>query len=191
MKPNLIGLSEEIVRWGFEVSVDSSNDWQVVFTNPTAGPWKKIMAKNSKGIAGEIHRFEVDGTRPDLVLINDRKSVVLIIEAKTSLNDLSKDTQVHKTLGVFQELTNVLRNKKDNPYWGMRAQYKYELGVLWGSQNSEIDNIEEVIEKFFRFSDNLLKDIVCIQGFFQNDTLKHKTFWAKSKSVINLDNFNN
>jgi hypothetical protein len=191
MRPNLIGLSEEIVRWGFEVTVHSSKDWQVVFTNPTAGPWKKIMAKNSLGIAGEIHRFEVDGTRPDLVLINDKKSVVLIIEAKTCLNDLSRDIQVHKTLGVFEELTNVLRSKRDNPYWGKRAQYKFELGLLWGSQSSEIDNIEDVVGKFFKYSANSIKDIVCIQGFFQNETLGHKTFWAKNKKNIDFDNFNN
>ena len=59
MKPKLVSISEEIVRWSFEISVNRSDDWLIAFTNPTAGPWKRITAPDSDGKRGEIHRFEI------------------------------------------------------------------------------------------------------------------------------------
>jgi hypothetical protein len=35
-------LTEEICRWSFEVHIKKLESWWIAFTNPTAGPWKKI-----------------------------------------------------------------------------------------------------------------------------------------------------
>ena len=101
MKPKLVSISEEIVRWSFEISVNRSDDWFIAFTNPTAGPWKRITAPDGEGKVGEIHRFEIDETRPDLILINDKTKHVLIIEAKTTFKDLQKPAQIAKTSQLF------------------------------------------------------------------------------------------
>ncbi len=41
-------INEEITRWVTEVYLKSNPnlDWYIAFTNPTAGPWKKICVKN-------------------------------------------------------------------------------------------------------------------------------------------------
>ncbi len=76
--------NEEIARWSTEVYLKNHVDlgWWVAFTNPTAGPWKKILALSEEGTFVEIHRFIREGERPDLILVNDKLKVVVIVEAK-------------------------------------------------------------------------------------------------------------
>ena len=59
-------INEEIVRWAFEVFLrnKSEDKWWVAFTNPTAGPWKKIEAPNNGGKLFEIYRFAREEDRP-------------------------------------------------------------------------------------------------------------------------------
>ena len=42
-------LTEEFSRWAFEVQILKLIDWHIIFRNPTAGPWKRIESKDSKG----------------------------------------------------------------------------------------------------------------------------------------------
>lgn len=132
MKPKLKLVSEEIVRWAFEVNVASEPLWEIAFTNPTAGPWKRVLGKNESGKSGEVHRFEIDEKRPDLILYSDKYETVIIVEAKTNLQGLAHLDQVHKTSALFNRLSALLQSKDANSYWSKRVNYKYELGLLLG-----------------------------------------------------------
>lgn len=94
-------LTEEIARWAFEVLLSKNPDWYIAFTNPTAGPWKRVTAINERGVEGEVHRFARDEERPDLLLISDKYEVVIIIEAKDSLPKLIKDKQIKNPHKLF------------------------------------------------------------------------------------------
>ena len=45
-------LTEELARWAFEILCREGDECYVAFTNPTAGPWKTIKAKDDKGNFG-------------------------------------------------------------------------------------------------------------------------------------------
>jgi len=79
-------INEEITRWVLEVYINNHTDnWKIAFTNPTAGPWKKIIAPST---SKEIYRFIREEARPDLIIVNDILSTILIIEAKDDNGDL-------------------------------------------------------------------------------------------------------
>jgi hypothetical protein len=188
MKPNLVSISEEIVRWNFEISVNRSDDWFIAFTNPTAGPWKRITAPDDHGKIGEVHRFEVVETRPDLILVNDKTQDVWIIEAKTTFNDLSKPAQLAKTSQLFEDLTNKLQNMSNNDFWGLRSSYKYSLGLLWSSADESAAQILDTCRDYLKNIGRLTKDIICIQGYVEDDLLKSKVYKAISGEVLKITN---
>lgn len=189
MIPKIKTISEEIVRWGFEVQVDRSPDWEVAFTNPTAGPWKRIMGVDNRGISGEVHRFEIEEKRPDLVLYSDRFKTVIIIEAKTDLQGLGDKVQLPKTSELFKRLSGVLQSKKLNKYWAQRAEYKYELGLLWGKKSETEEQINKIAFKYVSLNSQLIEDIVCIQGDFVDEVLVHRIWWGNSKKKISLNRY--
>lgn len=133
-------LTEEIARWAFEVHVRELPDWNIAFTNPTAGPWKRLMANDSKGMPGEVHRFLREDDRPDLVLVNDTLRSILIIEAKDTLGRLLTAAQVGKSCAVVVKLSTTLRDLRDNPFWGDRAGYRVLPGLLWGSSTPSVES---------------------------------------------------
>jgi hypothetical protein len=186
MKPKLVSISEEIVRWSFEISVNKSNDWFIAFTNPTAGPWKRITAPDINGKIGEIHRFEIDETRPDLILVNDKTRHVLIVEAKTTFNDLQKPAQLAKTSQLFESLTFKLRSMSNNIFWGSRSKYDYSLGLLWSSGDESESQILKTCKDYLKNIDALTKDIICIQGYVENELLKSKVYKAISGEILKL-----
>jgi hypothetical protein len=188
MKPKLVSISEEIVRWSFEISVNRSDDWFIAFTNPTAGPWKRITAPDREGKEGEIHRFEIDETRPDLIIVNDKTKHVLIIEAKTAFKDLQKPAQLEKTSQLFESLTNKLRNMSDNKFWGSRSKYEYSLALLWSSGDESKSQISKTCQDYLKNIAALTKDIICIQGYVENELLKSKVYKAISGEILKLPN---
>lgn len=127
-------LSEEIARWAFEVHIKSLNVWWIAFTNPTAGPWKRIESFNLNNEKGEIYRFDIDEKRPDIVVVNDELKIIIIFEAKDYLNKLNIESQVTKSALVIDDMAKVLKGIKDNNYWGNRSQYSIYNGLLWGSE---------------------------------------------------------
>lgn len=127
-------VTEEVARWVFEVHLARQPGWSIAFTNPTAGPWKRVMASGAQGQAGEVHRFERDATRPDLILVSDEQRAVVIVEAKTKIEDLARDAQVKKSVAVVTAMSELLRGREANPYWGRRADYTFMCGLLWGAQ---------------------------------------------------------
>ena len=189
MKPELKLVSEEIVRWAFEVQVHSKSDWNIAFTNPTAGPWKRVTGTNSDGGSGEVHRFEVNEKRPDLILFSDKFRTVVIVEAKTDMKGLADNSQMKKTTELFSRLVTLLQEKSLNPFWANRAQYKYELGLLWGKADESQLEINQMVQDYLRHQRAGLQDLLCIEGQFDGDNLTHRIFWGKSGSAASLSNY--
>lgn len=125
-------MTEEVVRWRFELQLRSSNDWWIAFTNPTAGPWKRLMGRNRVGEEGEVYRFPRDDDRPDVVAVNDTRKLLLIVEAKDTAPKLGADEQVRKSSEVVTSLTTALARLESHAFWGSRAKYNVVAGLLWG-----------------------------------------------------------
>jgi hypothetical protein len=127
-------LTEEIARWAFEILLNQSRDWYIAFTNPTAGPWKRVMALDDSGLEGEVHRFAREEERPDLLLVSDKYRLIIILEAKDSLTKLITDSQIEKSANVVLSLAKLLKGKESNKFWGKRAHYTVVAGLLWGAE---------------------------------------------------------
>ena len=137
-------LTEEISRWAFEIKCQQKKDWYIAFTNPTAGPWKKIKAKCNNE-EGEIHKFELEETRPDIVILNDNLKSILVIEAKDSLYKLIDSKQVCKSVEVVNNLTNILSKIVNNKYWGQRNTYNIYTALLWGSNEITPESDKDIL----------------------------------------------
>jgi hypothetical protein len=131
--PYAYRLTEEIARWAFEIHLRRVPAWHVAFRNPTAGPWKRVMALDPSGAEGEVHRFLREDDRPDLVLVNDTLEALVIVEAKGALPDLLKAAQVAKSCDVVEKLAATLMALEENRFWGRRATYAVVPGLLWGA----------------------------------------------------------
>ena len=143
-------LTEEIARWAFEVHVKKNNFW-IAFTNPTAGPWKRIESFDVKKNKGEVYRFDREEKRPDIILINDILNIIIIIEAKDNLQKLSNVDQVKKSCKVTIDIAKILKSIKDNKYWLNRFTYKIFNGLLWGSSSkSSKEDIEMLFNNYFK-----------------------------------------
>ncbi len=125
-------ISEEIARWSVETYFRQHADlmWWVAFTNPTAGPWKKIVSKDTTGLNVEIHRFQREEERPDLVLVNDDLRVIVIVEAKDYLEKLITENQMEKSVRVIEEMSRVFLTIS-HINWGERAKYRIIPSFLW------------------------------------------------------------
>jgi hypothetical protein len=147
-------LTEEICRWSFEVHIKKLESWWIAFTNPTAGPWKKIESYNKNNKKGEVFRYERDAPRPDLIIVNDDLKAIIIFEAKDDLVKLNIENQIEKTTKVVDDMNNIL-TKIDNEFWNNRNTYNTFLGLLWGSKTLSIK--KDVLKTFKNYSDCLRK----------------------------------
>lgn len=138
-------LTEEIARWAFEVVCKQNDEWYIAFTNPTAGPWKTIKGLNKSGQEGEVFRFELEETRPDILLVNDKMKIIIIIEAKDSLDKLVSGNQAKKSAEVVVQLAKILATFDRNQFWGERAHYSVITGLLWGAENRTSQNEREYV----------------------------------------------
>ena len=158
-------LTEEIARWAFEINFNDTTEWRIAFTNPTAGPWKTIKAPSLKtGVIGEVYRFELDETRPDILLFNDRLRLIIIMEAKDSLEKLLTGGQVGKTIDVVNRLSDLLVQQTQNQFWAGREQYKVITGLLWGREQtyckSQYENLFSEHCDEMRKHSHLYKDFI-------------------------------
>ena len=158
-------LTEEIARWAFEINFNGTSEWRIAFTNPTAGPWKTIEAPSlSTGITGEVYRFELEETRPDILLFNDRLKCIVIIEAKDSLEKLLAGEQVEKTIGVVDQLSTLLSQLSTNPFWAGRETYKIVAGILWGREqiyaNQQYERLFSAHHEEMKKHKHLYKDFI-------------------------------
>lgn len=152
-------LTEEIARWAFEIKCAEAKDWHIVFTNPTAGPWKSMKCINNENIEGEIYRFGAKEDRPDIVLVNDKLQAVIIIEAKDSLHKLIEGNQANKSVKVTDDISKLLK-KCNSPFWGdKRRNYSVFLGLLWGCEGSDSkEDINKVVSTYYKLM-NTCKNI--------------------------------
>ena len=145
-------VSEEVARWTLEVHLHvdetASQNWWIAFTNPTAGPWKRLMARVGQRDV-EVYRYQRDEDRPDLIIVNDRLRLVLVVEAKDAYEKLLIDTQMKKSIAVIQDMQQRLGDLADNEGWGERAGYTYLPGFLWGQSKNANRESQEVAAKFF------------------------------------------
>ncbi len=176
-------LNEEIARWAFEIIFKSNQSWKIAFTNPTAGPWKTIKAPSLRnGAEGEVYRFALEEDRPDIIMFNDTLGVVIIIEAKDSLEKLVVRDQAVKSAAVVVKLANILRSKGANDFWHGRENYKVILGLLWGS--TDIEESAAVKDQLYDYYRNLIKNeqsvdsdrIIGIETLYRNGNLKCSAF---------------
>lgn len=145
-------LTEEIARWAFEIICKESPDWYVAFTNPTAGPWKTIKGLDKSNKEGEVYRFELEETRPDIVLVNDNLKIVIIIEAKDSIEKLTSGDQAEKSVEVVDTLTTILKGCKSNPFWNNRASYPVITGLLWGAETpSSFQKRSNTFDQYYKY----------------------------------------
>lgn len=143
-------LTEEISRWAFEIVCQNNDDWFIAFTNPTAGPWKTIKGLNKNNEEGEIYRFDLEETRPDIVIVNDKLKVIIIFEAKDSLTKLMKEDQVPKSVEVVSNLTKVLTGIDNKQYWDQRKNYQIITGLLWGAEDeTRLNERAELFNTYF------------------------------------------
>lgn len=145
-------LTEEVVRWAFEVHVrnDSvaSKNWSLVFSNPTAGPWKRLMAPDHEGLSVEVLRFGRNEDRPDLVLVSDPLRLVLIVEAKDSISKLVEASQMKKTVQVVTALSRRL-SESTISVWQTRREYAVLSGFLWpnSTTGNDFDRLYDAYDK--------------------------------------------
>ena len=181
---NINRLNEEIARWAFEIIYKTNTSWKIVFTNPTAGPWKTIKAPSkTTGVEGEVYRFPLDEDRPDIVMFNDELETVIIIEAKDSLKKLLDRAQAEKSAAVAVNLAKTLGNRGTNTYWQGRENYKVILGLLWGSTDHPENNTEK--KRLYDHYHNLIKNedivfgdlIVGIETLYSSGNLHCKAFY--------------
>lgn len=152
-------INEEITRWTTEVYIKSNpnKNWYIAFTNPTAGPWKKITVKNKEGKLIEVYRFDREEKRPDLVLINDKKGIILIVEAKYDLDDILKGRQMEKSIKVVLDMADVLKNISVKE-WGVRRNYKIVTSFLWYSNTPDMALVESELVNH-KFHENLFNGL--------------------------------
>lgn len=181
---NINRLNEEIARWAFEIICKANTSWKIVFTNPTAGPWKTIKAPSKMtGEEGEVYRFILEEDRPDIVMFNDELETVIIIEAKDSLEKLLDRTQAIKSAAVVVKLANILGDKGTNAFWRGRENYKVILGLLWGSTGHPENDMEK--NRLYDHYHNLVKSegvvfsdlIIGIETLYSSGNLHCEAFY--------------
>lgn len=155
-------ISEEIARWSFEVFLDhnSNGKWWIAFTNPTAGPWKKITSKNDDGRLVEIYRFAREEDRPDIVAVSDDLKQILIIEAKDYAQKLLGNVQMEKSAKVIVDMESVLRDINID-VWEKRRNYKVTPGFLWfsESESKSLTEVDKVTTTFINIRNKLNKNM--------------------------------
>lgn len=151
-------ISEEIARWSFEVFLDhkSGGKWWIAFTNPTAGPWKKITSKNEAGKLIEVYRFSREEDRPDIVAVSDEMKQIIIFEAKDYAHRLVGEVQMKKSAQVIVDMEKVLKAVNVDA-WNIRKVYDIIPGFLWFSESNEkaIAETKLVTQTFIEIRDEL------------------------------------
>jgi len=182
--------SEEIARWATEVYIKKNPKlgWWVAFTNPTAGPWKKVVAPGEGGTSVEIYRFIREEERPDLILVNDDFKVILIVEAKDCVGKLIASDQMTKSIRVIREMAEILSQSR-NPHWQTRKNYKVLPSFLWmcGNGNDIQKECSLVRKEFLARWDGPKRDVVNIVVSKDKSENLINTFVYKGGVFQNLD----
>lgn len=122
-------LSEEVCLQCLRVTL-KRNGWIEWFLNPTAGPWKKIRIDGIENDA--LLRFRKEEDRPDLIISNKSKSLILVLEAKDDIEKLiGINNQVQKSVKTFRltfkKLQILLEQYRDTVFGVSPVREKMEL----------------------------------------------------------------
>lgn len=185
---SLMRVDEEVARWRFEVLLKET-PWNIAFTNPTAGPWKLLVGTRADGSLGEVHRFEREETRPDLVVYSDSLGIIVILEAKDSLAKLLVPIQVTKSAAVVQSLARILKSKGGNEFWGNRSEYLIVAGLLWSSERRTTPIERERVHRSYlsAMEPGLVLGIVGIEVFREPGTRMLHCFGGCTSTDVSAD----
>ncbi len=131
-------LSEEIVRWTFELACQNNKTRYIAYTNPTAGPWKRVRGPVSEG-EYEIHTFRKEESRPDVIIVCDTLRAIYILEAKDTRLKLDANT-INKTYLLSNTFKRLFSRFTGNQKWIVRANYSVVTGFLFGSTAERADD---------------------------------------------------
>lgn len=137
------------------------NGWIEWFSNPTAGPWKRIGIPCVSSLAGT--GFEKEETRPDLILYHKSvKPKVLIIESKDKIDKLidsaNQNNQIKKTCqGVLPNmrtrLYELIKTSTDKELVQSLNSINFIPGYVIGDSKDIQAKISELKKLHFKFID--------------------------------------
>ena len=137
------------------------NGWIEWFSNPTAGPWKRIGIPGVSSLAGT--GFEKEETRPDLILYHKSvKPKVLIIESKDKIDKLidsaNQNNQIKKTCqGVLPNmrtrLYELIKTSTDKELVQSLNSINFIPGYVIGDSKDIQAKISELKKLHFKFID--------------------------------------
>lgn len=158
----LFTLTEEFVRFCFEVHLKTkaSPAWVVGFTNPTAGPWKKIMLPHDKGKI-EIGRYERDEERPDFILFNQSKGVCIVLEAKDIYEKVASASQMVKNISVYKKEKRRLLASKQLNEWVNSNDVLMINGLLWSRNKNSLINEGDINDLYNKYKAKQDNDSLC------------------------------
>ena len=137
-----------------------STGWIEWFSNPTAGPWKRIGIPGISSLDGT--GFEKEETRPDLVLYHNKNDPkILILESKDNIGKLidssNNNDQLKKTCKVFSnistKLENLIKKSSDKQILKLLHSANYICGYLIGYSNNLSTELETLKKLHFKFID--------------------------------------
>ncbi len=187
--PYKFEVSEEIARWSLEIYIEHNPKlgWWIAFTNPTAGPWKTISSVDTDGRIEEIYRFAREENRPDLLLVNDDRKEILIIEAKELAKSLISKSQMTKSIAVIKDMAVALKGLSHNS-WSKRKDYKIIPGFLWYSENNKTALEEnKKVNDFYKIYDKFGLGETLNTVILQNDNVLFPIFIEDNKIRKNIN----
>ena len=142
------------------------------------------------GKEGEVYRFILEEDRPDIIMYNDSLRVVLIFEAKDSLEKLLEKKQAEKSAAVVVKLANILHAKGTNDFWKGRENYNIILGLLWGSNytpetNDKKENLYNYYHELVSSEASVYSDLVIgVETLYSGGTLRCTSFFKAYDDIV-------
>ena len=153
-------LTESICHQAVVVST-KLNGWTEWFSNPTAGPWKRIGIPGVSSLAGT--GFEQLEKRPDLMLYHkSAKPKVLIIECKDKIDKLidsaNQNDQIKKTCqevlpNMKTRLYKLIKTSEDKELVQSLNSINFIPGYVIGDSKDIQAKISELNKLHFKFID--------------------------------------
>jgi len=132
--------TEEVIRWRFEVALECrtlengvAGTSFVAFTNPTAGPWKRVVGPKLQE-SYEIYRFGSKESRPDVIVVSDLRRRIYVLEAKDEAAKLTTQVikKTYEIAGKFNVVFGAFGNHED---WAPRKSYVVSVGFVFSSKS--------------------------------------------------------
>ena len=123
-------------------------------------------------------------------MYNDSLRVVLIFEAKDSLEKLLEKKQAEKSAAVVVKLANILHAKGTNDFWKGRENYNIILGLLWGSNNTPETNDKK--ENLYNYYHELVSSeasvysdlVIGVETLYSEGTLRCTSFFKAYDDIV-------